>query len=257
MQPRTWGVLVAVVFSLALLGISLISPSYNKCNEAHRTKAHDPDKNQPEQAVAFWDRQRERADIWAVCEGHFLHENSEVLIMLFTIVLAGATIGLWVATNNVVKSAENTAAEQLRYTRQINRAYFAGGGECERDSTGPKLNKDGHRQFRFEVGNHGRTTAFMEAYDIQFATLDEVCRRRIPFDPGTFVDQFPPGERSRPTDALIPITRSDADVAFGTVLYKDIWGTDHYARFILRIAKNGQTHSNVPGIDSLYYRKWT
>jgi hypothetical protein len=97
----------------------------------------------------------------------------------------------------------------------------------------------------------------MEEYALQFATLDEVCRRKIPYEPKTFADQFPPGERSRPTDRPIPITRSDADVAFGAVWYKDIWGDDHYYRFILRIADNGQTHSNVPGIDSKYYRAWT
>ena len=117
--------------------------------------------------------------------------------------------------------------------------------------------QNGHRLFRFEVGNLGKTPAFMYEYALQFATLDEVCRTHIPFEPHTFVDQFPPGERNRPTDAPIRITRSEADVAFGAVWYRDIWGESHYSRFILRIAANGQTHSNVPGVDSAYYRKWT
>jgi hypothetical protein len=232
-----------LIFAVVLSFLAMTStPSYRNCDKERYARAQQ--ENQTLEGVG---RVIFGLKTFAKCGAISTNENNGVITALATFVIACFTFTLWLTNRG-----------QLIHTRQTERAYFAGGGECYRDISGmPALNKDGHRLFRFEVGNHGKTPAFMDEYAIQFATLDEVCRRRIPFEPRTFVDQFPPGERSRPTGPPISITRTDADVAFGAVWYKDIWGRSHYSRFILRIAANGQTHSNVPGIYSAYYRDWT
>jgi hypothetical protein len=87
-----------------------------------------------------------------------------ILLCFITACLAGYTALLWGSTKALVNKTNEISEKEAAFSRQIERAYFAGGGECYRNSGGmPALNKDGYREFRFEVGNHGKTTAFMYA----------------------------------------------------------------------------------------------
>ena len=55
-----------------------------------------------------------RADLYRDCLGDFVHDRKDETLVAFTIILAFSTIFLWVATRDLVSSAEKTARRQLR-----------------------------------------------------------------------------------------------------------------------------------------------
>jgi hypothetical protein len=56
----------------------------------------------------------DRADLYRDCLGDFVHDRKDETLVAFTIILAFSTIFLWVATRDLVSSAEKTARSQLR-----------------------------------------------------------------------------------------------------------------------------------------------
>lgn len=54
------------------------------------------------------------ADLYRDCLGDFVHDRKDETLVAFTIILAFSTIFLWVATRDLVSSAEKTARSQLR-----------------------------------------------------------------------------------------------------------------------------------------------
>jgi hypothetical protein len=178
--------------------------------------------------------------------------------------VVGAGLGAALAVLGAVYIQRRDARQRLdisereaTFSRKIERAYFGGGGVCKRDDAQKQCVTDanGHRQFLVQVGNHGKTPAYMDAFEIDFCTQAEAKAKTRP-DLRRLIhsDQFPPGERHRTIVDPIPIVRDDADVAFGAVYYRDIWGDPHYSRFILRIDQSGNSHSDMTGVDS--YRGW-
>ena len=232
------GVLFAIVVALALS--SFLAPSYTHCYEEQHAKNAENEKAQPKPIP-----KRSGAEIILTCQGEFIDRNDKVIVAIFTVVLALSTIFLWLATNNIVNSTEES-------NRQINRAYMAIGGECQIDNGMIRRNKSGERLFRVEVGNHGQTLAYLDAFELEFCTEIQATGKPRPdvVTRYTHSDQSPPGERHRPVGPLIPITRGGDDVAFGTLHYRDIWEGPHYTHFILKIAADGHTHSNLIGVDS-------
>jgi hypothetical protein len=184
--------------------------------------------------------QREKRDWWHpfVCEV----KATDLALAYFTLMLV--IVGWF------------TLDRSERSTRKTERAYLAGGGDIQRSPAG-QLQRDANnkRLFRMEIGNHGKTPAFLHAFDIHFCTLAKVQNGPRPVTQRyTHVDQFPPGEKHRWIGPLRPILCEKFDVIYGAFWYEDIWRRKFCSRFILRI-ENGRTHSNVTGVDPSY-REW-
>jgi hypothetical protein len=149
-------------------------------------------------------------------------------LFLATLVLAFLTMGLVVVGACAIRRGEQS-------TKKIERAYLAGGGDCLRDNKEQPIVKNGKKVFRMQLGNHGKTPAYLFAYEIKFCTQADVRGLRPALPQCTHTDQYPPGERYRHVkDFPIP---DDADVVYGAFHYRDIWRERWYSRFILRIDK--------------------
>src|SRR5262249_46371313 len=158
-----WCVLLAALaLLLVLLAASIMSPTYEECAAAYKQETTDPEKRNPppKPKQTFTDE----AKVFLHCEGEFLHGNSEAIIAIFTVVLALSTILLWMATSDVVNSAERTSREQLDHGREVNRAYLACGGDFDKAT----------RVFNLDVENNGKTPAFMLDFDVQTAMPGQV-----------------------------------------------------------------------------------
>jgi hypothetical protein len=171
---------------------------------------------------------------------------------LFTAVLTVSTIGLWYVTYCIASDANESARTLI----DMERPYLAGGGDFE-DKTGKEL-------YRLDIENHGKTPAFIVAYGLEFAKLDELKRE---FPSARDVQRRPYIESLSPQGARkeIPLQiekECGMDIVFGCVWYEDIWGGKYSSRFILRIAAtrdvpgHGLTRlSGIEGVSSDYW-KW-
>jgi hypothetical protein len=168
---RFLGFALLVLAVAIVVVIASITPSFQECKASPPTEKSQSAKTQTlhlaESIVG-----RETA-VNIECVVISLDENNGLITALATAFLAYITYRL-------VVGGEKT-------TRKVNRAYFVGGGQIKII--------DGKRYFQVEVGNHGQTPARLYEYAVHFATLDEVCREHRPFQPSTFVDQYPPGEK--------------------------------------------------------------
>ena len=169
----------------------------------------------------------------------------------FTFTLTGSTLLLWWATAELAGEARDSSRRLLK----IESPYVTGGGDFD--------NKTGTELFRLDVENHGKTAAFMTAYDLQFATLRElrhefpVAREVRPLR--RHIDGISPtgARKSIHTQIAMP---SGADVVYGAIYYEDpILGIEHYSRFILRINAtrdipgHGLTRLDVDGVSRNYW----
>ena len=108
--------------------------------------------------------------------------------------------------------------------------------------------------FRVEVANYGKTPAFLHAFDVCFGTLEEVRagpQAIFPWRP--FDDRIAAGNAPKPL-AYIKVP-DDVEVVFGGFWYQDWLKQEHVFRFILRIEKNGDTYTDIAGVDDSY-RYW-
>jgi hypothetical protein len=178
-------------------------------------------------------------------------------VAFFTFTLTFSTILLWWSTAELAGEARDSAKKLLK----IEPPYVTGGGDFVR--------KTGVELFRLDVENHGKTPAFMTAYDLQFAKLADLqeeerqkkkprplrekhCRFR-------HIDGMSPTGGRKEIFTQIPL-EPDADVVFGAVWYEDpILGDEHHSRFILRIAPTrdipgeGLTRLDVKGVSRDYW----
>jgi hypothetical protein len=175
-------------------------------------------------------------------------------LMLFTGALAIATIGLGAATIGLYRTGEtqlvithkaaNAAELSAEHIPRVERAYLTGGG--------PVGTVGSQRFFRIEVENHGKTPAYLCAFDVHFATLEEVRAGPQPVFPmRLYDDRIKPGGELKPLD-WIPITRPDANVIYGAFWYQDLLKRERIFRFILRIDESGRTQTGVAGVDDSY-----
>lgn len=97
-----------------------------------------------------------------------------------------------------------------------------------------------------DVENHGKTPAFMTAYDLRFAKLaDLVADNTIRCIEPRYrhMDGISPTGGRKNIFTQIPM-EADADIVYGAVYYEDpIRGKPHYSRFLLRIAPT----RDIPG----------
>ena len=175
-------------------------------------------------------------------------------LMIFTGVLAAATIWLGSATYGLYRAGEkqmtvaikaaNAAEASAEHIPRVERAYLTGGG--------PVRSAGGRRFFRIEVENHGKTPAYLCAFDVHFTTLKEAqSGPQEVFPMRLFDDRIKPGAILKPLD-WIEITRSNDDVIYGAFWYQDLLKREHIFRFILRIDANDMTRTGVAGVDDSY-----
>jgi hypothetical protein len=170
-------------------------------------------------------------------------------VFVFTIALVVSTLLLWKAGENQLVIAERTANAAMasaEHIPRVERAYLTGGGPV-------RTLPGGQREFRIEVENHGKTPAYLCAFDVHFSTLMDV--REGPqevFPVRLFDDRIKPGGHLKPLD-WIPFTRQDADVIYGAFWYQDLLKREHIFRFILRIDRHtDETHVGIAGVDDSY-----
>jgi len=171
---------------------------------------------------------------------------------IFTAALTGSTIALWWSTRSLAREAKDSAEKLVK----METPYVTGGGDFEKTN--------GVELFRLDVENHGKTAAFMTAYDVQFAKLAELQTeypKARPVREKYFrhIDGISPtgGRKKIFTQILKP---PDDDVVYGAVWYEDpILGEEHHSRFILRIApwrdipNEGLTRLDVEGVSDEYW----
>jgi hypothetical protein len=152
-----------------------------------------------------------------------------------------------------VTMARNSS-NQLAHGRDVERAYLTGGGDVVENNAGVEV-------FRLDVENHGKTPAFMFAYDVQFAKLvnlqGESSAREVR-PQHRHIDGLSPGGARKKIRTSVG-RADDDDAVFGAVWYEDIWGDTHLSRFILRIAPEpdikgeGLTRVDVDGVHEDYW----
>jgi hypothetical protein len=176
--------------------------------------------------------------------------HPDAWVAIFTLTLTLSTIFLWWETRGLAREARDSAKTLI----DMERPYLTGGGDFE--------NKTGMELFRLDAENHGKTPAFLIAYDIQFAKLEELRKEPTarPFREKHFrhIDGFSPAGARKKIYTQIPMC-PDADAVYGTVWYEDpILGIEHFSRFILRInatrdiPKEGLTRLDVEGVSREY-----
>jgi len=141
------------------------------------------------------------------------------------------------------RKAAEAAKATAEYIPRVERAYLTGGGPVV---VGP----DG-RFFRVEVANYGKTPAFVSAFDVHFATLAQVQAGPRPVNPSRPYDDRLPADNSTKAIDFIAIPPG-TEVIYGAFWYQDWMKREHIFRFILRIGEDGDTRTDVTGVDASY-----
>jgi hypothetical protein len=187
------------------------------------------------------------------CLGEFIHHNGEAIIAFFTIILALSTIALWIATSDAVQSAERASKAQLSHAREVERAYVTGGGDIVRNTNDSPVMPNGKRVFRVDVGNYGKTPAFLRAYDFHFTRLADLQAEttvRPVAARWTHVDRLAPGGHTK-SIRTVEVPAGD-DAVYGAFWYRDIWQErDYEFRFILSLSAD-RSRPNVTGVHPDY-----
>jgi hypothetical protein len=227
LRLRAW--LPTILFLAFVVWIVGWSSSFERCiDEQHYQERYKPHE---ENVSPFRIWMARHSD----CTGHFIHENADAIIAVFTIFLVLSTILLWFATRDSVRSAEETS-------RQVNRAYLACGGDFDKTT----------RFFNLEVENNGQTPAFMLDYDVQTAMPGQVGMQRaiqVNRDHQHWKDTIPP--RSRKTIGTRVTVPKNVAFVFGCVWYRDVWDKPHSTRFILSV-RNDRTWPDATGVHKDY-----
>jgi hypothetical protein len=74
----------------------------------------DPKQTSENQPENYFSTFVTRADLYRDCLGDFVHDRKDEILVAFTVILAFSTIFLWVATRDLVSSAEKNTRSQLR-----------------------------------------------------------------------------------------------------------------------------------------------
>jgi hypothetical protein len=117
------------------------SPSFQACIQQDNQEAAD---RQPKEYIS---RLNARAIAIRDCLGDYVHDRKDEILTVFTVILAFSTIFLWVATRDLVESAEKATRRQLRAYVGIAEA------KVENCTPGQILT------FTFKVKNYGQTPA--------------------------------------------------------------------------------------------------
>jgi hypothetical protein len=217
---RFWPAYLAALIIFA--AVEFHSEPFQECiNKSYQESA---DKEPPERTIL------RRAELLTSCTGDFFKEDGEAITAFFTLILGVATIGLWLSTKGLVRSAEVTAKRQLR-------AYV---GICENDirvfSVGKKI------EVRLGIKNFGQTPA----YDLRYWSDTTIARRDE-------ISSFAPDKKLSGKQTLNPsdgfgihshtsdfLSQADFDeitadtkrfYLVGEATYRDVFGNDWATEF--------------------------
>jgi hypothetical protein len=171
------------------------------------------------------------------------------VLCAITLGLACYTRGLFRETAKLARESNAASAKalagSLAHTQtlaNIERAYVVGGGGT--------VVINSVRHFSVDVGNCGKTPAFLIAYDVNFGTLDEINSYPCTVSPNyPYDDQLPPQVWKGGIDR-IPIP-AGAEVVYGAFWYEDWAKEKRLYKFILSIGPV-ITRPDVSGIDDMY-----
>jgi hypothetical protein len=163
------------------------------------------------------------------------------------IAVAFFTFTLWKSTERLWRSSEKALEASTEHTAtlfNIERAHLVGGGQVIVPG----------KTFQVEFSNYGKTTAFIYAFDIEFAMLAEVePGPREVFPMRYFEDAIPPHSGGGGPQRKVPfdINPPNAEVAYGAFWHEDWQKHVHIFRFILKIVP-GVAAVSIPGIHPSY-----
>ena len=187
----------------------------------------------------------------------------EWFLVWVNVPLASFTALLFFATSKLARDTRNASAENLAASTKatetltkIERAYLVGGGDIERDNTGAAILVNGHRIFRVDAGNYGKTPAFLARFNVAFATLSQIYSGPSTLQPlWPFDDQFPPAGPNSIKYGIeyIPVP-SWAQAIYGGFWYTDWEGNDRVFCYALRI-EGDRTRPNLDGLDPRYTQR--
>lgn len=147
------------------------------------------------------------------------------LVALFTLLLFGCNIFLWVATNK----AANAAKDAAEHIPTVERAWVFAGPDATSLRAGPEL-----LQFRLHIENHGKTPGFVRV-------IWAAMRPDEPFEP---VPKYEGKKPSQTEMVLGPgkhflwpeLFYAATDRYFyGYIRYTDIFHANHVSRFCVRL----------------------
>lgn len=175
------------------------------------------------------------------CTGVFIAKNDGVITALATAVIALLTWVLWKANQ-----------DQLRHTKDIERAYISGGGPTDEQD---------RSIFILTVNNYGKTPGILTGYAVGFcpraAIPAGVIFNAIP--KASFHDRIPPvaGLTRGLDSARIPDDIPDP-LIYGRFWFDDIWGDSHESGFVLVLDAYRQTTPrgiplNIPPAYTYWY----
>jgi len=206
---------------LASLAIVHTSETFDHCIERAQYKGAQDTLGKKPSDVPVSIRMRQN------CWGHFVEKNADGIIALFTIVLAGSTIGLWFST----RAAAKTARAAAEYISRVERAYVHGGFGPQR---GGRRVHHGGEMFTVAVtlANYGKTPAHVMFVEVGSAKLSE-----LPAEPN-FDFAVPISDYYFPLMTMGEVRRTAADitvpahqdwVVFGRVHYRDVLGNRRFS----------------------------
>ena len=231
---------VLVAFSV-LLWISLTSPELYDCL-SNQTKNQTGNIVQEYITTFYVLLLGSRA-----CFGAFIHSNGEAVIALFTVILTVATILLWIATQNLLREAGDTSRKQLR-------AYVSLTQTTTVDSSDNRF-----IEVSVQATNAGQTPAHDvdQWIDIGIWPLPLQKRwthgtvmqtnSRLSLGPGG-VTRLGPVRVDIQDSKILDDLKNGVLVAWGEIIYKDIFDDRHFSRFKMRI---------VRGKDNLWRNEYT
>jgi hypothetical protein len=172
------------------------------------------------------------------CLGPFAHETHGPIVAVFTIILAGSTILLWISTRDTAIAAK-VAAEHIP---RVERAYLFLWKELKHKITPNPLGGD-ILEVQFAFHNHGKTPAILRRIEVDIRVIERypTTLREIAEDmPMGFALSsegttpfFPRRQLIKPEHWTNFKQRKCLLLFLGVVKYNDVFGDPHETGFCL------------------------
>jgi hypothetical protein len=142
---------------------------------------------------------------------------SALITGIATFAVAVFTWTIWRANRN-----------QLRHTREVERAYLVGGGPVTDEQP---------RKFILDVANYGKTPASPKQFAIEMCEFRELPSKPKYLEPtyerDTLIDEIAPQQKKSICAREVP--NFETPIVYGRFWYNDIWKQERYFSFILRV----------------------
>jgi hypothetical protein len=211
------------------------SRSFQECNENQNNESSNKAFNA--NSAAFFEFIQRQNLCTRIYFSKNVNEGAVTMTALATVAIAYFTWTLW-----------SSNREHVKHFRDVERAYLTGGGPLNAAGT----------HFVLNVGNYGKTTAFLTHYSLFFCQRGQEPSLPLYLRAGhartPFSDRIAPGTQWRPIEQF-EITVNVNPVVYGRFWYTDIWANERYFSFILAI-RNGNAISDIANVHPEYGR-WT